>query len=194
MSLGKDHGFTLIEILVAMSLLAIIGVLGYRGVDGARQSAERVNRTAERWQEISLVTERIGREVRQAVAIVGHPQAGQESPSFIGRRQPDSADMVFTRLTGDGNLRRVGYRWHGSASGELELLVWSSFDADTPTQHYSLLQGVAVLEFAYLDKFGSWHAEWPSASRRALPRALRIRMTLSDGGLVERIFDVPAAE
>jgi general secretion pathway protein J len=191
----EQCGFTLIEVLVAMSLLAIIGVLGYRGVDNVRLSTAQVNATAIRWNEVSLVTERLGRDVRQAVAIGGRSSDGGESPPLIVRRHPDGADLVFTRIDGqDGALRRVGYRWRGGVTGNLDLLLWPDFDAVAPHRDHRLLQDIRTLELACLDAQGRWLAEWPDANRYALPRALRVRITLGDGGFIERIFDVPAAE
>ena len=204
-----QQGFTLIEILVAMTLMAIIGVLGFRGLDNVRHASERLSGTAARWQEIGLATERIGRDVRQAFAVPGRTGDGREAAVWQTRRfldeRPESAQLVFSRLgAGEGDIQRIGYRWEKSAiagtsadstaSGKLSLLIWPAVDAALPARSYMLLDGVAKLELSYLDRQGNWLFDWPTAPARQLPRALRLVMTLAEGGVVERIFDLPAAE
>ncbi|MGH8363532.1 MAG: PulJ/GspJ family protein, partial [Gammaproteobacteria bacterium] len=55
------HGFTLIEILVAMVIVAVIGVLAYGGLHGLIREREQ---TATRMQRLRLV--------QQAFAIMTH--------------------------------------------------------------------------------------------------------------------------
>ncbi|PKO87676.1 MAG: hypothetical protein CVU18_09970 [Betaproteobacteria bacterium HGW-Betaproteobacteria-12] len=182
-------GFTLIEILVAMSLLAVIGVLGYRGLDSVRQTAERVQEKAMRWQEIALVVDRLGSDVRQALAVPGRWPDGSPAPAW---QTPAPAELVLSRATADdGDLQRLAYRALGD---RLELLTWPAFDASAPTRQHVLLAGLAGVEFAYLDREQRWLADWPSAEARRLPRALRLRLHLAEGGVIERIFDVAAAD
>lgn len=201
----SHRGFTLIEILVAMTLMAIIGVLGFRGLDNVQHASERLSGTAARWQEIALASDRIGRDVHQAFAVPGRASDGRETPAWLTRRwvdeRPESAQLVFSRLgNGDGDVQRIGYRWDKASSndasggGKLSLLVWSSVDAVLPARSYPLLDGVTKLELAYLDRQGNWLTDWPTAMARQLPRALRLVLTLVEGGVVERVFDVPAAE
>lgn len=189
-------GFTLIEILVALSLLALLGVLGYRGLDGIRYTAGELGERADRWQEIGLTLERLGNDVRQAVAVPGRDGEGRELPAWIGIRSPAtpaaSAQLVLTRIGRDGgDLQRVSYRWQGE---HLELLTWPAFDAPAANRKHRLLAGIAGLEFAHLDRENRWQAEWPPGDRQTLPRALRVRLFLAEGGTLERIFDVAAGQ
>lgn len=182
-------GFTLIEILVAMSLLAVIGVLGYRGLDSVQQTAERVQDTAQRWQEITLVVDRLGNDVRQALAVPGRRADGSPAPAW---QTPAPAELVLTRATADdGDLQRLTYR---SQDDRLVLLTWPAIDAAAPSRQHVLIRGLAGVEFAYLDREQRWLADWPATEVRQLPRALRLRLHLAEGGVIERIFDVAAAD
>lgn len=186
-------GLTLIEILVALSLLALLGLLGYRGVDHVRSASDRLGAQSTRWRELALVSERIGRDALQALATPGRTADGRDAPPWQGLQRPEGSELVITRVGPEaGDLQRVGYRWR--AGGPLELLVWSAHDAPAPQRSYPLLQGITALEFAYLDRLGAWRASWPAADTAALPRALRLRLQLQEGGVIERIYDVPAAD
>lgn len=188
----KMAAFTLVEMLVAVALLALIGVLGWRGLDNVQQASRRLSETTARWQEIALVGERIGHDVRQAIAVPGRQADGRAAPPWQGSSTEKSAQMSFTRLgDSEGELSRLAYRWQ---DGQLDLLLWPAPDAPAPGRSYRLLAGIARLEFAYLDRQGRWLAHWPEAPEQALPRALRLRFELQEGGTLERIFDVPAAD
>ncbi len=178
-----QQGFTLIEIVVAVSLLALLGVLGYRGLEATTRQAARLGEQAARWQEIDLVLARIAGDVRQAVVLPG-------IDGWRQTRQP--AQLSLNSIADDGAaLRRSTYRWQGQ---QLELLAWPAFDAAAPGPARRLLDGVASLELASLDAGNQWREAWPPTAGAGLPRALRLRLTLAEGGVIERIFDVAAAD
>jgi general secretion pathway protein J len=188
----RAAGFTLIELLVAVALFAVVGVLGYRGLETVRQSAAHVTGMAERWQELARALDRVGRDVRQAVRRPGRQVDGSRAPAWWGRavidERPGSAQLVFSRLGGiDGDTRRLGYRWRG---GRVELLLWNSPESPLPPSVYPLIEQVRGAEFAYLDTSGNWRDRWPAVNDDRLPRALRLRLELEEGGRLERIFDL----
>ena len=178
-----QRGLTLIELLVAVSLLAIIGLLGYRGLDSVRLSTGHVSQQSERHQQLAMSLARIGRDIAN---IVG---AGSEVPSLP---TASSSELSFLRVSSGGMPpRRVGYRWQAE-TGSLLLAGWPDIDApDVRAQ--VLLADVKSMRIAYLDINGNWLDQWP-ATAVSLPRAFRVSLELPDLGHFERIFDVPAAD
>lgn len=201
--IARQRAFTLIEVLVAMTLVALLGVLGYRGLESMRRSAAHLTQTASHWQDVDLASERFGRDVRQAIDRPGRRANGEISPAWWGRRAldeaADAAQLSFTRLGGSASdSQRLAYRWRqlpGAAEGELELLVWTSPESPLPARQYVLLTGVRNMELAYLDASEHWLPEWNSnePSQAGRPRAVRLRLQLVEGGWIERRFDLPGA-
>ena len=199
----RQRAFTLIEVLVAMTLVALLGVLGYRGLESVRRTVDHLGHTARLWQDIDLATERFGRDVRQAIDRPGRRGDGEPSPAWWGRRAldeaADAAQLTFTRLGGiGGDSQRLAYRWRAMPSpedGQLELLVWRSPESPQPPRQYVLLQGIRNMELAYLDSGEHWQAEWNSflPTQAGRPRAVRLRLQLAEGGWIERRFDLPGA-
>jgi prepilin-type N-terminal cleavage/methylation domain-containing protein len=66
---GHDHGFTLTELLVAMSLSVLVIVAGYTLLDFTSRSANLVGAQAMAEDESRLALEQIGRTLRQAEEI-----------------------------------------------------------------------------------------------------------------------------
>lgn len=201
--IARQRAFTLIEVLVAMTLVALLGVLGYRGLESTRRTADHLTVTARRWQDIALACERFGRDVRQAIERPGRRANGAASPAWWGRAvldaQPDAAQLTLTRLGSEaGDSQRLGYRWRAAGAdgpGRLELLLWTSPESPLPPRVYSLLDGLRQVDIAYLDPDGRWLNEWTgqTAGQGSRPRAVRLRLQLAEGGWIERRYDIPGA-
>ena len=208
----RSRGFTLLELLVAIAVLAVVGALGYRGLNSVLDAEARLQAESRRWSDIGLLfsqlsedlTMAVGRTARDAADLTGPAllltsgaatvvDAGSAMAGASANAPGTDAQMVVTRLgIGEGAAaqsapRRVGYRLR---DGTLEYLVWPDLDAapGTTPAAYELLLGVADLRWQALDVDGRWDSVWP-ANRPAssLPRAVSVRVILADGGEITRI-------
>ncbi len=199
-----QRGLTLIELLVAVLLLAVIASMAYRGLDSMTRSSERVELEVERWQNLALFFERLARDVVQparrpvrvtaADGSAGNPVAFTELAAWRGQPPTDSeAFLEFTRKSPDGRDEvRIGYRLRAA---QLELLIWPMPDRTTQTQPevYPLLDNVEQLRLRHLDAGGAWQDAWPvSSDLTALPRGIEIELTLRDGLHLRRVFALPS--
>jgi len=198
-------GLTLIELLVAVALLAVITTMAYRGLDSVSRSSERNLAEGEHWQGVALLFERIASDVAQPAR---RPvRAGAENaaplPEWWGRGvlgageatgiDPTAAQLEFTRKSPQGRDEvRVGYRLRDE---KVELLLWPMLDRapGTRPEVYILLEGVSSLRFRHMDSSGAWQDIWPVAGvTAALPRALAVEITLKDGVTLQRLFALPS--
>lgn len=198
----RQRGFTLLELLVATTVLALLGALGFRGLDSLLESESRLQAESRRWGDLSLFLAQVGEDMAMAAERSGRDGAGRSSPALLLRdaaRAPtetDDASLALTRLgLGEGAAaqsapRRIGYRLR---EGRLEYLVWPAPDAAPASEPavYEILDGISELQWQALDFDGRWVPEWPGArAPDTLPRAVALRMVLAGGGEVSRIVPV----
>lgn len=191
------RGFTLVELLVAIALLAIVSLLAYRGLDGMLRAQARTEAEAARWQAVALFLDRLRFDMQQPSARPVRRGPREEpawyvAPSPAGRQE---TEIRFTRRPfGDGqDEKRLGYRLH---DGRIDLLIWPVLDARDGAgalpATYTLLEGVRGFELRYLSTANRWQDDWPVAPGSAdLPRAVSVRLTMADGIDVTRVFALP---
>lgn len=189
-------GFTLLEVLVAVAIFALLGLVAYSGLDAALKAKSRLDDENHRWRGIALFWFRLEQDL---AAVVDRPirrQDGQASlPSLVGEAKvvgEYGAQLELTSLGADQGStlplepRRLGYRLR---EGRVELLRWPTLDSPAHSRpHISvLLNDVVRLDFSYRDRNGIWSERWSGTDNEHSPTAIRILMRLNNGEEITRI-------
>jgi general secretion pathway protein J len=187
----RRAGFTLIELLIALAILALLAALGYRALASLTESEAKLTAEAIHWRQLDAFFARIEADARGALPRDGRTGAGSE-PAWIGGVDASGdAQLRFSRAgpefaaePGSGG-QRIGYRLR---EGAVEVLYWPFLDQPetvVPEAH-ALQRGVARFHVAYLDTRGIWRERWPVLGEPAVPRAIRVGLTLANGEGIER--------
>lgn len=195
-----QRGFTLVEMLVALTIFALMSVVAYRGLDAVLETREHLTEDNRRWRDLALTLAQLERDLGMAVNRPVRDAGGLEQPAFVGDPSAigaTAAQLSFSRMgmawqTGvPADVQRHGYRLAG---GTLEQLVWPVLDQaphSVPEVH-ALLDGVRRFELRYLDGGGNWQPRWPLPGVAAtLPAAVEVVLELEPGGRVTRVFALP---
>ncbi|MEI2783234.1 MAG: type II secretion system protein GspJ [Candidatus Competibacter sp.] len=181
----RPAGFTLLELVVAITLMGLILVvlygglrLGLNGTDSGEQRAEASNR-------LRLVQEFLRRQLAQSMTVYRTNDQQEKVVVFAG--QPNGIEFVAPMLTqlGQGGLYRIRI---DAGDGRLRMR-WRLYQADDPAageeRETVLLEGVSAMEWAY---FGPerdndqepprWRSDWASTERRPL----LVRLNLAQQG------------
>ncbi|CDH43929.1 MAG: prepilin-type N-terminal cleavage/methylation domain-containing protein [Candidatus Competibacteraceae bacterium] len=179
----RQTGFTLLELIVAITLMGLVLVVLYSGLrlglnswEGGEQRAEATNRQR-------LVEEFLRRQLAQSITVYRTNDGQEKAVVFTG--QSNSIEFVAPMLAqlGPGGLYRV--RIDG-ANSRLQV-HFRPYRYNNPNageeQESVLLEGVSALEWAY---FGPerdddaepprWRSDWVSSERR--PLLVRLNLTL----------------
>ena len=184
----RARGFTLLELLAALVILSILGLLSYRGLAAVLDSREHVTRETSKWRAAAAFFERFERDVQAASA---QPARGANAWDAKGAGRAHLR-LELTRggsFDGSEAPRRIAYALNDA--GEVELWLWAGLDvsADSAPVRHRVLAGVRDLELEYLAGDGRWVSAWPVAgSARTVPLAVRVRVVLASGEDIVRVF------
>lgn len=190
-SCTRLRGFTLVELLIALAILSLLAVLGYRAVASLGQTEARLAFEAGKWRTLDTLFSRVEGDCRQAIA--RDVRTGDRvDPAWLGTIDGDGNSVLLISRAGPEFVlepgsagQRIGYRLR---AGNLEVLYWPALDnpADAAATAYVLASNVAAVRLAYLDTAGTWRARWPVFGEPAIPRGLQITVTLASGEHIER--------
>lgn len=195
-SKAEQCGFTLVELLVAMAVLAALASISFRGLSSILDAEAHVQLETQRWNDVAVAIAHMSRDLSLAVPRTVRDNAGNVRAAIIIGSPPDGTQgqLQVTRLgdgdgaSSQGDLRRIEYRLR---AGTLEYLVWPAPDlAPGAAPSVSpVLENVAGLELRALGQDGTWSSAWPAGQQaNTLPRALEARIKLASGERITRLF------
>lgn len=207
----RVSGFTLIEVLLAMAITALVAVMGYAGLTTAMSAASRHEETVRRIGEIQTAVSWMTRDLRQSVDRSILDARGDEIPALLGTL--DNEQLLELTHTGWDNprgqhrsaLQRVRYRLDND--GVLWRDYWLAIDRlddDDHLQRVKLLSGVKSLKWQFLNGKaldgkstnaknetlgGEWVEQWPvGKNTKYLPLAVQFDLETDDLGVVHRVI------
>lgn len=200
----RCRGFTLLEILVAMMIFAVIGMLAMGGYNQLLKQSTRIESNAARVRAVQSAMTRMSRdfgsiEPRPVREPLGD---GTDAALRADNRSPDElVEFTHSGWTNPAGvarptLQRVAYRLQDN---KLRRDYWVVLDRTQNEEPVSvvLLDQVKSLKLRYLDQNRGWHDEWPAAGNSApagkwmLPIAVEVTLELEDWGKLVRLIEVP---
>jgi general secretion pathway protein J len=197
----RAAAFTLVELLVALAIFAIIAGFAYRGLQAMLDSREALQRDTRKWRDVALFVGRIERDLSAVLAT---------KQTAFARRPAALTSVVETITPGDGialtrsgNLlqenalaapQRIAYRLR---DGTIERLTWTSVDYSPREEPAAVrvLGSVSALGFRYLMESGEWRSSWGvNASDKQLPAAVEVTLKLASGETIVRLVDLPKVD
>jgi general secretion pathway protein J len=189
------HGFTLLELLVAIAIFAIAAQLSFGGLrqvlDGQAMLAPRHEAAARlRYAVTMLERDLLAARPRPVRDAFGAPVAAfvaGDGDALMALSRGDASRPVLLDAVG---IYRVGYRLE---KGELLRDAWPVLDAVQATRPATqpLLDEVREFRLRCLAADGiTWSSVWPpaGANPRALPRAVEFELVLADGRSLRRLL------
>ena len=188
---GAQAGFTLLELLVAISIFALLSVMMYGGLNFGVRAWERVGEADTRQSDVQLVQNLLRRAFAEVQPVeIGGPrrrlrlafEGGRDGVVFVG---------PMPAYLGPGGHYLIGLEVEGAGAEKALTLRWEVFREERPDLEFTdaaerevLLLGVRGLRLRY---FGAedaalspqWRPEWRNVE--TLPRLIRAEVEFDPG-------------
>lgn len=187
----SEKGFTLIEILIVLVIIAMMTLFLYETFISTSRVTEKINQERERYREIRLTFDQMTRELLSA-----YQSASPATPLvFTGAHGNDLDGAVIDTLSfysmshlhlianqPDSELTRVRYflekppdsKWY-----QLQHEEYPHFLSNGPPESEVLIEQVKQMSFQYYDG-ARWLPEWNNTKRpgSSLPSAVRVSLVV----------------
>ena len=188
----RQRGFTLLEILVAISIFALISAMAYSGLANVLRANEHIEKERAAWRELGLLYLRMEEDISQIRPRTIYDAYGVTRAALEARpansRPLDDPDIAFTRggiflpkldTTGTPqtstqikrpvrvDLQRVAYRLNERV---LSRWTWSELDQapQSRPQETVVLKDVMEFQLRYYVPKAGWVDNWPMPGANGL--------------------------
>jgi general secretion pathway protein J len=204
----RPRGFTLLELLVAMFIAAVMFAIGYGALRQAMNNHEGLKQQQDRLAEVQTAMRVIEQDIVQlAPRPIRQPLGEGYLPALLG--PPDPATQPMLQLTRGGwnnpsgvqrpGLQRVAYFFEKNT---LRREYWTVLDPtlQSTTVKRDLLTHVKAVTFRFMDVSRQWQTQWPptavaggtgmESALRMRPIAVEITLDTEDWGKLVRTIEV----
>ncbi|KTD19440.1 GspJ family T2SS minor pseudopilin variant LspJ [Legionella israelensis] len=198
----KLTGFTLLEVLIALAVFAILATITSTALYDAFNTREKLNKQADRLNQLQLAMSLIENDSKQ---ITERPIRSNEMrlfPVFLGTER-------YVEFTRDGIANPIGQEKRSTLKrialicqgNQLLRRSWAVLD---PVNHniYEdkiLLDNVNKCQLKYLNQNLQVLSEWrekavnQNQKKEPLPKAIQLNLNLNDWGEASLLFIIPEA-
>jgi len=207
----EQRGFTLIEVLIAVAITAVVAALALGALTASMSATERVDEQAGRIQEIERAWRMISRDMHYVMPRTVRDSFGETEPVMWGGR---GSDVVLALTRGSwlhrgeqprSEQQRVQYRLLDGVLWRETFPVLDRAGSTEPIR-LELLSGVEQMNVRFLTPgiplLGSrldsdrWPDQWainrfnnPEVTQ--LPAAVELRLELRDWGELRKLYALP---
>lgn len=188
--LSTHNGFTLIEVLVALTILGMILSIAFAGIRLGIGAWEKGDAVSEDTQRIRTLAARLSNEIGSMYPYIITAAGGVKEYAFKGEEH--SIGFVTTNEDSMPDLPKGGFKYvFYSVKNEPEPEGFTSIEKMLPDKNVmdiskgriTLIEpAVKEIMLEYMDEKGGWLGTWDANEKKDMPRAVRIKLSFKQEG------------
>lgn len=195
----RQQGFTLIEVMVAILLMAVVSLIAWRGLDSVTRADSHLQASSEQSDGLLRALNQLQRDVEMRAGVeltepkkVGVDDEPVTAPPALTVRSSDSKgfrlDIIRTAADQAGALQRVRWWVKGDTLYRAVAEARSRYPLPAPTAGVAVLNEVSDAQVRVWEIDKGWRQL--SGNRQEDPQGLEIRLTRQTPQGVEKYRQV----
>lgn len=183
---STQQGFTLIEVMVAILLMAIVSLIAWRGLDSVTRADSHLQASTEQTEELLRTLHQLERDVALRVStelrepnLTDNQDDQPDRPAAIRVRSADNQtfrlDVIRSAVSSQGGLQRVRWWLKDQTLYRAAAPVRNRFPLPAPKDGVAVLGQVSDLQVRYWEPGKGWRQL--SGNHKDDPAGLEIRLT-----------------
>ena len=198
----RQRGFTLLELLVSLSIFALIGAMAYGGLQQVLNQREATEAQSQQLADLQKAYRIMQRDLEQLINRGVRNEYGDSIDALVGGSGYDGVEFSRAGYANPAgflrsNIQRVAY------VPDQDILIrrtWRVLDRaqDSLPDEEVLVEGLQQFAIRFLDEDDEWQDNWPPQQTQAdggelteLPRAAQVEIALDDVGALSWTFLLP---
>jgi general secretion pathway protein J len=193
-------GFTLLELLVALSIFALISAMAYGGLQSVMTQQQQTGARSERLADLQKAYRIMQRDLEQIVNRQIRNEFGDRIGPVVGGSGFDGVEFSRAGHPNPAGFLRSEIQRVAYVPDQDTLLrrTWRVLDRaqDTEPDEQVLVESMSRFSMRFLDEANEWQERWPPASDQGgllsgLPIAVEVQLELDALGILTWIFSLP---
>lgn len=190
---AAQHGFSLLEVVVAVALFAVVSTLAYGGLSAVLRSREQLDQASDELARLQMAMQMFERDVRSAVLRPVRDGYGEVMPALMG-----NSDSIELTRAGYSNglqqarseLERVAWRREKDGWQRARWWVLDRAPASRP-EVLEVLPDLGRMQLRYRSREGRETDHWPiDGQNEPLPLAVELRLQTRSLGEIRRLIEL----